>query len=442
MSPTHVDALPPGRSGLPLLGETLEFAKNPFAFIDRRLAAHGRVFRTHLLGRPTVVIAGPDAAGNFIDSERVMRAGSMPANIEALFAGKSLPLLDGDQHRARKSIVLQGFSRAALDAYLPTLQAIVERGFAGWVAAGEVRWLDELKRLAIEGICATVIGMEPGDEMDRLRRDYDTLTAAFAALPIDLPGTRYRNALRARDRLLAVLSRLVKERRARPTDDGLSRMLQARTADGVALSDEQAVLELHHVVIAGYIVFAELAMIVQQLTAQPEVCTRLAEEVRRLAAGGPLRLEDLVAMTYLRQVVMETKRVCPIIPAIFGKAKVSFDVDGLRVPEGWMVLWAVLPTHTTCSLYSEPARFDPGRFSAERAEDRRHEHAFVPQGAGPAIGHRCPGLDFATLLMQVFTIVLLRGFDWELPPQSLGLDYRPTPPVPIDGLRARIRARE
>lgn len=437
MSPSTA-TLPPGRSGLPLLGETLAFAKNPFGFIEKRLGAHGRIFRTHVLGRPTVVIAGPEATADFIDPARVLRAGSMPANIEALFAGRSLPLLDGDAHRARKSIVLQAFSREALTGYLLSIQAIVERAFAGWASAGEIRWLDEMKRLSIEVICSTIIGMEPGDEMDRLRHDYGAVTNAFAALPIDLPGTRYRAGLRARDRILEVLTRIVKERRARPTGDGLSHMLRARTADGVALADEDAVLELHHVVIAGYIVFAELGMIVQQLTAHPQVRSRLAEEVLRLAPAGPVSIEGLAAMPYLRQVVMETKRVCPIIPAIFGKAKTDFEVDGMKVPAGWMVLWALLPTHTSCSLYSDPALFDPERFSPERAEDRRHAHAFVPQGAGPAIGHRCPGLDYATVLMQVFTIVLLRGYDWRMPQQRWDLVYTTTPPEPIDGLRARV----
>ena len=445
MNPSSAQALPPGRSGLPLLGETLGFAKNPFGFIERRLAEHGRVFRTHVLGRPTVVIAGPDATGRFIEPAAVMRAGSMPANIEAIFAGRSLPLLDSAEHRARKTLVLAGFSREALAAYLPAMQAITERAFERWAAAGraggEVRWLDELKRLSIEVICTTVIGMEPGDEMDRLREDYGVLTAGFTALPIDLPGTRYRRALRARDRILAVLERRVRERRAAPAGDGLGRMLSARTAEGVTLEDADAVLELHHVVIAGYIVFAELGAMVRQLTLHPDVRARLAAEVARAAPSGALTPAGLAAMPALREVVMEVKRVTPIIPAIFGRAREAFEVDGHTVPAGWMVLWALLPTHTTHGVYTDPARFDPARFSPERAEDRRHEHAFVPQGAGPALGHRCPGLDFATLLMQVFAVVLLRGHDWELPEQRFELDYSTTPPEPRDRLRARVLPR-
>src|ERR1051325_493573 len=428
----NTSKMPPGSDGLPLLGETLAFAKNPFAFIDERLGKHGRIFRSRVLGRNTVVIAGPEAAGRFIDSAAVMREQSMPPHVQELFGGRSLPLLDGDAHRSRKSVVNQAFTRAALAPYLPQMQASIERGFARWAGGGELRWLDELKRLAVEVICSNVIGMEPGAEMDALRRDYDILTGGFATLPINIPGTRYRKALKARDRILAVLRAKVKERRKSPTGDGLSRILAAA---GDAHSDEAIVLELHHIVIAGFIVYAELGAIIQQLSKHPEVRRRLAAEIGR---SGPVTLEALMGMPYLLQVVNEVKRLTPIIPAVFGIAKDSFELDGVSVPAGWMVMWALRPSHVAHGVYTDADRFDPDRFSPERAEERRHEHAFAPQGAGPVTGHRCPGLDYATYFMEVFTIVLLRGYDWTLPEQSFEVDYSSTPPQPRDALRATV----
>ncbi len=53
--------LPPGSGGLPVLGETLAFARNPFAFIDERLAKYGPIFRSNILFKNTVVITGPEA---------------------------------------------------------------------------------------------------------------------------------------------------------------------------------------------------------------------------------------------------------------------------------------------------------------------------------------------------------------------------------------------
>jgi len=427
--------LPPGREGLPLLGETLAFAKNPFAFIDERLKRHGRIFRSRVLGRDAVVIAGPEAAGTFIDSNVVERGGSMPPHVQEIFGGRSLPLLDGDVHRGRKSVVVQAFTRAALTSYLPAMQASVERFFGKWTASGEFRWLDEMKALSIEVICRNVLGMQPGAEMDRLRDDYDTLTRGFATLPINLPGTTYHKALKARDRIFDVLHARVRERRAQATDDGLSRILAAA---GTTMSDRDIVLELHHIVIAGFIVFAEFGGIVQQLTAHADVRAKLAGEIQAKSPAGAITLETLMTMPYLLQVVNEVKRLCPIIPAVFGKTKEGFEVDCISVPAGWMVMWAVTPSHVAHGLYDDPQRFDPDRFSPERSEEKRHEQAFAPQGAGPAMGHRCPGLDYATYFMEMFAVVLLRGYTWQLPPQNYELDYSQTPPVAKDGLRARV----
>lgn len=420
-----MSALPPGNDGIPLLGETLSFAKNPFAFIDQRLAAHGRIFRSNVLGRKTAVVAGAEAASHFIDPSLVMREGSMPPHVQELFGGRSLPLLDGEEHAARKRAVLQAFGRDALASYLPIMQRTTEEYFARWAGEKEIRWVDELKRLSIEIICATVIGMAPGPEMDRLRTDYGILTLGFATLPINVPGTRYRKALQARDRILNVLRRVVRERRAAPANDGLTRILA-----GGLLTDEQAALELHHIVIAGYIVWAELAAMVKQLTDHPDVAAKLRDEI--------LAATSYASMPYLLQVVNEVKRLCPIIPAVFGKTKQPMTFDGVTVPQGWMVMWAVTPSHVGHGVYSEPQRFDPDRFSAARAEDKRHEHAFAPQGAGPVTGHRCPGLDLATSIMSVFTAVLLRGYTWTLPPQNFDLDWSKTPPEMKDGLRARL----
>ncbi len=439
MSTAERKPIPPGRDGLPLLGETLAFARNPFRFIDERLKTHGRIFRSRVLGRRTVVVAGPDAAGRFIDASIVMREGSMPPHVQELFGGRSLPLLDGEVHAARKKIILQAFTRPALAAYLPVIQENVERYLRVWSERKEIRWIDEMKRLSIEVICTTVLGMAPGEQMDRLRLDYGILTGGFATLPLNLPGTPYRKALQARDRIFGTLRAQVLKKRAQRGDEGLSRILAAAEASGTDLTDEEAVLELHHIVVAGFIVYAELGAMVQQLTAHPAVRDRVSDEIRAAAPAGPLTPESLARLPYLLQVVNEVKRLCPIVAAVFGKARKEFEFGGVSVPAGWMVMWAPRPSHVACGVYSDPEKFDPDRFSPERAEDKRHEHAFAPQGAGPATGHRCPGFDFATCFMEVFAIALLSGYAWDLTPQNLEMDWSKTPPEFKDGLRAIVR---
>ena len=183
--------LPPGGTGLPLLGETLTALKNGFAFVEAGARKHGPIFKTNLFFRDTAVITGPEASALFIDSSRVQRAGAMPPHIETLFAGRSLPLLDGEEHRDRKHFVMAGFSREALASYLPIMQKLVSESLGGWSAGGEVRLLDEFKRLAIETIAVTVLGLSRGPTLDAVLADYEVVGGGFSNLPIPLPGTAY-----------------------------------------------------------------------------------------------------------------------------------------------------------------------------------------------------------------------------------------------------------
>lgn len=442
--------LPPGGGGLPLLGETLPFLRDGFGFVASRTARHGPIWQTRILGRRTAVLAGPDASGRFIDSE-VQRAGAMPPHVQELFGGSCLPLLDGDPHLSRKTFILQAFTRDALAGYLPLIERMVAAAFERWSAQEEVVWIPELKRLSIEVICATVMGIPPGAETEALRADYQLVLRAFSHLPVPLPGTAYSRGRAALARILARFEAAIADHRREPRNDGLSRILAATDGAGRRIGLEECKVELHHLIIAGFIVFAELAAIVRQLTRHPDVRARLEAEVAGLparredagaGAGSGLTHEALAGAPYLLQVVMEVKRLCPILPVVFGKARQSFEFKGRTVPAGWMVLWALRASHVTAEIYPDPERFDPERFAPGRGEHLRHPYAFVPQGAGPALGHRCPGIDFASTLMQVFTIQLLRGYTWELPAgQDLDDDWSLIPPEPKDGLRARLRRR-
>jgi cytochrome P450 len=162
--------LPPGSNGLPLVGETLAFARNPFGFIHERHARFGDVFRTNILGSATVFFVGPKLAETFIDPANIQREGAMSANIMALFGGNPdiVPLLDGDAHAQRKRILLGAFSREAVASYLPGLQGWIEALRAKWPAKGERPVTADLRTLAIESLSGSIFGLAPGEELTRL----------------------------------------------------------------------------------------------------------------------------------------------------------------------------------------------------------------------------------------------------------------------------------
>ena len=431
--------LPPGRAGLPWLGETRPFLSDGFGFCAVRVARHGPVFRTRILGRETVVISGPEATAAFNDEDRILRSDAMVPHVAVLMGKVSLPLLDGPAHRRRKDFVLAGFTPEAYAAYLPEIEREVASALASWAERGEISAVAETKRLALETICLSILGIPRGPALDALAADYEIVLAGFSALPLPFPGTPFNRAKAALARILKRFEEAIAEHLETPKEDGLSRILAAKAEDGAGIGVEELKVELHHIVVAGLIVWSELAALVLALDRHADVRQRLVAEIEA-SSREPLSAGSLRRLPYLHQVVLETKRTCPIVPVFFGRARRDFELSGRRVPEGWMVLWSHRTSLLEGTVYPDPERFDPDRFSPGRAEDKKHPFGYAPQGAGPTTGHKCPGIDFATLLMSAFAVELIRGYEWELPAgQDFSYDWSKIPPEPKGGLRLRLR---
>jgi len=285
------------------------------------------------------------------------------------------------------------------------------------------------------------MGLPQDPKTQVIARDYATLLAGLKSVPVPVPGTPYGRARAARDRLLAFFRGVIAERRAHPGTDGLSRILSAKPAEGRTYTDEEALLEVHHIFTAGFIVYALMAEVMRQLVEQPQLRERCAAEIRLHVPGGSLTMEALDRLRTSKNVVLETKRLVPLVPLAFGRARRAFTCGGFEVPEGWTVYLALHLNNRDRTIYTNPHRFDPDRFCPERAEHQKHPMAFIPQGTEPPTGHRCLGLDYSTFLVLAFLTLLVRGYDWELPPQDLEYDWRKLPPEPRDGLRVRLRAK-
>ena len=156
---------------------------------------------------------------------------------------------------------------------------------------------------------------------------------------------------------------------------------------------------MHHFLLAGLIVYAELAATLRGLDEHPEVRERLHAEVLANAPSGPIGPAQLRAMPYLMQVVDEVKRTCPNLTMDFGRTKRAIDVAGYTVPQGALVMMAIHESGLD-SIYTAPETFDPERFSPKRDEKKRAPDAFMPQGAGALTFHKCAGYDFATVMMH------------------------------------------
>ncbi|MCG9892695.1 MAG: cytochrome P450 [Thermosynechococcaceae cyanobacterium MS004] len=113
--------LPPGSFGLPILGETLGFLLDP-QFANKRQVKYGNIFKTHLIGRRTVVMMGPEANRCILSTHMThfsWREG-WPNTFRELL-GESLFLQEGEQHRRNRKLLMPAFHGKALESYFDVM---------------------------------------------------------------------------------------------------------------------------------------------------------------------------------------------------------------------------------------------------------------------------------------------------------------------------------
>jgi cytochrome P450 len=429
--------LPPGSYGLPVIGETLSFLFDP-DFATKRQKKYGSIFKTKILGRPTVIMVGSEA-NRFIlssDMHRFSWRDGWPDTFKELL-GESLFLQEGEQHRRNRKLLMPAFHGPALANYMATMERITKSYLEKWESLGTFTWFSELKQMTFEIASTLLIGSEPGSLTARLSQWFTELTTGLFSLPLRLGWTPYGRALRARDQLLDHIEQAVLKRQQEPAQDALGLLVQSRNEEGNGLSLEEIKVQALLMLFAGHeTTTSMLASFCMALAQHPEVLERARAEQQQLATDSSLTLEQLKQMPYLEQVLREVERLYPPIGGGFRGVEEEFEFNGYYVPKGWMALYRINATHIDSQVYPEPERFDPDRFSPERAEHKKQEFSLVGFGGGPRI---CLGIAFAQMEMKIFAAHLLRHYTWELvPQQDLTLDPIPTL-HPRSGLRVEFR---
>jgi cytochrome P450 len=207
-----------------------------------------------------------------------------------------------------------------------------------------------------------------------------------------------------RGALCAALQEQVETRRRKASggDDVLSILIAPQSAAGDHLSDEEIQDQLITMILAGHETTASsITWALVCLNAQPNAMSRLERELDQ--AGASLPDERLAGLPYLQAVCLETLRMRPVIPVVARELQLPFRIRGMTLPAGTFV--------TPCSYlaHRRPEAFpDPDTFKPERFLDQRYSpYEYFPFGGGV---HRCIGMSFALLELQLVLGVLVRTF--------------------------------
>ncbi len=324
---------------------------------------------------------------------------------QVLFGADNVIFLEGEEHARERRRLAPPFHGQMMKSYEQAIENLALEGIGRWPTGRPVEFL-ELARLFVLDVMRTVIfGVSENERMGRLDsalHEYCRIAESdgffrAGAVEVLLTGRwrRYPPLERAEAAVDAIVLEEIAERR-RSGAAGLTGRVDflgsylEHSAEASGKNDATIARDMRGLVLAGYETTAiTLAWIADSLAHHPDILDRA---IHSLDSGS----ED-----YLDAVIAEVMRVRPVFPFTARRALSEFDLDGVHVPVGAVVVISIIALHERPELYPEPLTIRPERF----LDARPGTYTWVTFGGG---AHRCLGASFAQFEARVLFRALLQ----------------------------------
>jgi unspecific monooxygenase len=270
-------------------------------------------------------------------------------------------------------------------------------------------------------------------------------------VPRWLPLPSVRRAVRADDRLRALIADRVAARRAHPHNeptDMLDLLLDGgpaapdraaadRAAPGrAAPSNDDVIAVLKSAMLASVgSPGAVLTWALYAMLRHPRAHQRLRDEARRSIAETGSLVDD-TPLTYTKAFIREVLRMWPPTWLMGRAVRRPCEVGGYPLGPGQEVMFSPYLLHRDARWWPEPDRFRPERWLERDPSGTRRAGAYLPFGSGPRI---CLGLHLS--LYQLVTTTAHLAANYRVAADLAGVEPLPEAMLLPRGLRARVRLR-
>lgn len=433
-------SLPPGSLGWPYIGETLQlYSQNPNVFFASKQRRYGDIFKTHILGCPCIMIASPEAARFVLVKQAHLFKPTFPRSKECMIGPQALFFHQGEYHAQLRKLVQRSFLPEAIRNIVPDIESLALNSLSSW-EGNTINTFQEMKGISFQVALLSIFGRDEVFDREDLKQSYSIVHKGYNSMPINLPGTLFHRAMKARKHLSEILNQIIATRRANNVvnNDLLGSLMQSTDGSSQTLTDDQIADNIIGVIFAAQDTTASvLTWIIKYLKDNPsflEAVTAEQEAIRQSKGKENYLLtwEDTRKMPLTCRVIQETLRVASILSFTFREAVADVEYKGYLIPKGWKVMPLFRNLHHSPEFFPDPQKFDPSRF-----EVPQKPNTFMPFGGG---AHSCPGNELAKLEMLIIIHHMTTKYRWDFVGTETGIQYGPFP-VPMQGLPIKVSRR-
>ncbi|XWS20157.1 hypothetical protein CRYUN_Cryun31cG0076600 [Craigia yunnanensis] len=412
--------LPLGTLGWPFVGETIEFiscaySDRPESFMDSRRRMYGKVFKSHIFGTPTIVSTDAEVSRFVLQSDAKAFVPFYPKSLTELMGKSSILLINGSLQRKIHGLIGSFFKSPHLkDQITRDMQNYVQQSMDKWRDDQPIYIQDETKNIAFQVLVKALISLNPGEEMELLKKQFQEFILGLMSLPVKVPGSQLYRSLQAKKRMVKIIHKIIQSKR----DSGISSTVSKDVVD-VLLNDASELLTndliadntIDMMIPGEDSVPVLMTLAIKYLSDCPAALHQLTDENMKLKSikaqnGEPLIWSDYLSLHFTQSVITETLRMGNIIIGVMRKAMKDIEIKGYLIPKGWCFFAYFRSVHLDENHYDWPYQFNPWRW---QDKDIISSYNFTPFGGGQRL---CPGLDLARLEASIFLHHFVTNFRW------------------------------
>ncbi|KAF9557038.1 cytochrome P450 [Agrocybe pediades] len=415
-----------------------QFFTRRYDFIQEKFKESGRsAFRFNVVQHRVVSFSGEKARQAFFNEPGL----SLVQGYKILTGGwpelKDIDFQSDKDGQYIQDKVEEGFVKRILAlirkdrilATLPHLFVDLNRLMDDWGTAGTMNPFDEIYELVFQMTIRMSTCKEIADDkkvVQEIAKQYwavEHSASPFFLLFPSFPSPMKKAKAKATTALYKILLSFVQQRRNSPT----------RTTDPIDLfiaqgdTDDNIVGTIIGVVFSGVInTGTTTCWNLLCLGSSPVWKEKVIEDFKKLLHNNTPAMADepiykrLASIPYtawedelpaVDLVIKETLRIIGSSSAMRRNIHHDITVDGVSIKRGDFMTYQAADAHFNPDVYTDPKKFDPGRYLEGREEDKKEAYAYIGWGAGR---HFCAGMKLAKLEIKLVLALFLLQFDFEL----------------------------
>ncbi len=427
--------------------------KNPLPVINEIIEEKGDTFSMHMGGgKKAIFTADPEIAQYVMQkNNRNFRKSEIQTHLLAKYAGKGLLTSEGDYWLRQRRLIQPGFHRAKLAALTDIMLKVVQESFNDLDQLAHTNEVfdicDEMTKMAFNVVAKSLFTTSVQDEELTELNDNIQSIQEYIIKKLRQPYLGWWFFLSGKGKLQLqkskesrnIILNIIKDRRASGDsyDDLLDMLLESKYEDThQGMTDLQLLDETLILFVAGHETSANaLAWAFYLLSKYPDATKKIRDEYQTVVGDRKIEFSDFPKLTYTTQVIQETMRLYPPAWITDRLTNETDEIKGFTISKNKMVALFIYGLHHSKTLWDEPEKFKPERFTKENIKSKP-PFSYMPFGGGPRL---CIGNNFAMMEMQMVLIELLKRYDFSLE-KNQNIEAMPYITLqPKYGIKMRIR---